>query len=38
MVICFSVDGHIIDGGKTLVEVNGGGDWGESTNDGGDYE
>ena len=38
MVICFPIDGHIVDGGKTLVEVNCEGDWGESTSDGDDYK
>ena len=34
MVVRFSVDGHVVDGVKALVEVNCRGGWGECNDDG----
>jgi hypothetical protein len=36
VVVHFSVDGHVVDRGKTLVKVNCGEGWSESNNDGDD--
>ena len=36
MVVHFSVDGHVVNRGKTLEKVDCGGGWGESKDDGDD--
>ena len=33
MAVLFSINGHVVDGSKTLVKVDCRGSWGESNND-----